>query len=105
MIIMINTNFVTKGRGAGKTTGLIYASEATGYPIVLDTMVSTVCIEEKAKEMGCKIPKPICARDLINRKKFIHCPVLIDEGKFLISQALESYLGVPVAAVTFTPDD
>jgi hypothetical protein len=85
MITMINTNFIAKKRGAGKTTGLIYASEATGYPIVLDTMVSTICIEEKAKEMGCKIPKPICARDLINRKKFIHCPVLIDEGKFLIS--------------------
>lgn len=101
---MINTNFIIKNRGAGKTTGLIYASEATGYPIVLDTMVQTAYIEEKAKEMGCKIPKPICARDLVNHKKTVHCPILIDESKFLISQALESYLGAPVAAVTFTPN-
>lgn len=105
MTDIINTNFIIKSRGAGKTTGLIYASESTGYPIVLDTVVETVYIEKKAKEMGCKIPKPICARDLVNKKIVSKTPILIDEGKFLISQALESYLGVPVAAITFTPND
>ena len=102
---MINTtNFIIKKRGTGKTTGLIYASEITGYPIVVDTMTKVENIKNKAKEMGCDIPQPICARDLVNSKIKLGCPILIDEGQILIEIALESYLGAPVAAITFTPN-
>ena len=101
---MINTNFIIKSRATGKTTGLIYASEVTGYPIVVDTMTKVEHIKDKAKEMGCNIPHPICARDLVNSKIKIGCPILIDEGQFIIEMALEAYLGTSVAAVAFTPN-
>ena len=53
-----------KDRGTSKTTGLIYASEATGYPIVTRSKIQSCYIEDMAKDMGCDIPEPLTVSEL-----------------------------------------
>ena len=48
-----------KDRAKGKTTQMIYTSEATGYPIVVETEMQKNFIMDKAKSMDTIIPEPI----------------------------------------------
>lgn len=60
----INMNIISKGRQTGKTTGLIYTSEATGYPIVVPTEFSIKYVLDMAEKMGCEIPTPVTVGQL-----------------------------------------
>ena len=51
-------NLLIKDRASGKTTGLIYTSEATQYPIVTFNRTSIRYIKDMARDMGCLIPEP-----------------------------------------------
>lgn len=96
-----------KERGTGKTTGLIYTSESTGYPIVVHDKNSVSCVKKQANEMGCIIPDPIVLNDLLGSdvSGFIkpNC-VLVDEVGFILEDALTEYLGVKIACATMTDD-
>ena len=92
-----------KKRGEGKTTGLLYTSEATGYPIVVNSEVQLKYILQQAKELNVNIPEPLTVRHL-REDRGIRKPecVLVDEGYNIINDALQNYLGTQVIALTFT---
>lgn len=94
-----------KSRASGKTTGLIYTSEATGYPIVALNKSMARYIEKTGREMGCIIPEPMALDDLIDncscsKQKPAH--VLFDEVESILGDALKAYLGTDVVAATMT---
>lgn len=93
-----------KDRAKGKTTQMIYTSEATGYPIVVETEAQKSLLMDKAKNMDVIIPEPVTIND-VERRKLRGCrieKVLIDEGYNIIANALKEYIGCEVAAVTLT---
>lgn len=93
-----------KDRAKGKTTQMIYTSEATGYPIVVETEAQKSNLMDKAKSMDVIIPEPITINE-IGRGKLRVCrtqKVIIDEGYNIIANALKEYIGCEVAAVTLT---
>lgn len=89
-----------KERGQGKTTGLIYASEATGYPIVTFGNVQAKMIKDTAEQMGCIIPEPLTVDELKSLHSLQNCNVLLDELTTILDKALKSYLGVNVICAT-----
>jgi hypothetical protein len=92
-----------KERGAGKTTGLIYASEATGYPIVTSSKIQCHYIKDNAEKMGCDIPDPLTVEDLradhVLRSKE---NILFDNIETILEAALNSYLDASVVCATMT---
>lgn len=98
-------NLLIKDRASGKTTGLIYTSEATQYPIVTFNRISINYIKKMAEDMGCLIPEPLCVEDFRScyaRRRRLPDNVLLDEAGFVIGDALNAYLGTNVIAATMT---
>lgn len=96
-----------KARQAGKTTQLIYTSEATGYPIVVPSCVMKKYTEEMAAKMGCNIPEPITVGELrdISRNGILDPDnVLLDNAEFILKDALKEYLGKNVVCATMSLD-
>lgn len=92
-----------KARGTGKTMGLIYASEATGYPIVTNSKIQVSYIQEQAKSMGCDIPEPITVGELhTSRVLPPETNVLFDNVETILEDALNCYLGVKVVGATMS---
>lgn len=90
---------IIKGRQTGKTTGLIYTSEATGYNIIAHNKTCAKQIESMAKDMGCNIPRVLTIEEVKNpididvsmERKF-----LLDDAEQILQDALEKYLGVNI---------
>lgn len=98
-------NLLIKNRASGKTTGLIYTSEATQYPIVTFNRQSIEYIKHMADDMGCIIPEPLCILDFRGssaRGRRLPDNILLDEAGMVISDALNTYLGTNVVAATMT---
>ena len=97
---------LNKRRAGGKTMGLIFTSEATGYPIVVETHKRARKIQDFAEQLGTNIPKPMSVEEYLNfsRGKRIE-KILIDEGLGVIQMALEKFFQTKVATVTMTLDD
>lgn len=98
-------NLLIKDRASGKTTGLIYTSEATQYPIVTFNRISINYIKNMAKDMGCLIPEPLCVEDFKGdsaRGRRLPDNVLLDEDGVVIGDALNAYLRTNVVAATMT---
>lgn len=98
-------NLLIKDRVSGKTTGLIYTSEATQYPIVSFNRMSIRYIKEMAKNMGCLIPEPLCIEDFKGdsaRRRRLPDNVLLDEAGVVIGDALNAYLGTNIIAATMS---
>jgi hypothetical protein len=98
-------NLLIKDRASGKTTGLIYTSEVTQYPIVTFNRKSTEYIKEMAREMGCLIPEPLCFgdfRDESNRGCRLPENILVDEVGMVIEDALNAYFHTNVVSATMT---
>lgn len=93
-----------KERQEGKTTGLIYASEATGYPIATCNEGMVYNIKMMAEKMGCNIPEPITFSQLRQYKSVMNRyeNVLVDEVDSIIGAALDSYLGCHVVGATMS---
>ena len=98
-------NLLIKDRASGKTTGLIYTSEATQYPIVTFNRMSIGYIKNMAKDIGCLIPEPLCIEDFKSdsaRGRRLPDNVLLDEASVIIGNALKAYLGTNIVAATMT---
>ena len=97
-------NLIIKNRGTGKTTQMIYTSEATQIPIIVENEYRKTEIIKMSREMNCYIPEPITTTNL--NKGFLSSRyiqgVLIDEGDSIIEKALEEYLGCKVVAITLS---
>ena len=99
---MGDTRLLIKERATGKTTGLLYTSEATGYPIVVQCISRIKQIQNMADELNIIIPEPITIEDLKSKRCQRPENVLIDESYSLIGDALDSYLGTHVIAATLS---
>ena len=93
-----------KERQSGKTTGLIYASEATGYPIATANEVMVCNIKQMAEKMGCNIPEPItfCRLRHYNSAMNLYENVLVDEAGSILGAALNEYLHCNVKCATLS---
>lgn len=87
-------------RGSGKTAKLIKISSVTNAPIICRNKRMIEIIEERAKEMGVEIPKPLSLWDR-ERKPYAFDPrnevgVLIDDIDLVLSQ----FLGTRISYAT-----
>ena len=57
---------INKKRQTGKTTGLIYTSEATGYSIIVNTEEERRYINKAVEKMGCTIPPVYLVEEVRN---------------------------------------
>ncbi len=101
-------NILIKKRATGKTLGLLYTSEATGYTIIVDSKSQVENLKNKAKELAITIPEPMTA-DTFRTGKF-HCQpikgILIDDADSIIKKALFNYFnGANIVAITMSPND
>lgn len=104
MITNKPTTLIIKDRAAGKTTQLLYTSATTQYPIIVQNKLQINLLIEKARGLHLIIPVPMTVEEFKNNRRYgmnYDC-VLVDEGYNLIGEALDSYLGAHVAAVTLT---
>lgn len=99
---------INLGRGQGKTTRLLYASEFNDIPILCATCQQKMFIENRARQLGLKIPEPICVTDLISYmakgdEKLSRKDILVDEVPMVLQNLLSS-LGMKgeVRAITLT---
>lgn len=93
-----------KDRASGKTTGLVYASEATGYPICVSTLSRIETIITTALELGCIIPQPVTVAELKSGyfKGSSIKNVLFDEVSEILGDAVNNYLGINVVGATMS---
>ena len=89
-----------KDKGAGKTTGLIYTSEATDYPIITNDNISKYYIINMAKQMGCEIPEPLTVDELKRIPVYRGMNVLFDNIESILERAINSYLDANVVCAT-----
>lgn len=91
-----------KDKGSGKTTGLIYTSEATNYPIVTNDNISKHYIIDMAKQMGCEIPEPLTVENLRCADIYRGHNILFDNIESILERAINSYLNANVVCATMT---
>ena len=89
-----------KDKGSGKTTGLIYTSEATDYPIITHDNISKHYIMDMAKQMGCTIPEPLTVDELKRVPFYRGKNVLFDNIESILERAINSYLDANVVCAT-----
>lgn len=95
-------DLIVKGRGKGKTYGLILKSAATGYPIITPHNVDYII--SQARDMKVRIPEPISCQNLTklrNNLRGTNNKVLLDEADTII----EMLIGVKVDSMTITPEN
>lgn len=101
----MSMRLLIKPRASGKTTGLIYASEATGYPIAVATKQSAEFVKQRAAELNCIIPNPVTFSELREhrvRGSHEYDNVLVDEVQNILEAALSEYLHCNVHCATLS---
>lgn len=91
-------------RANGKTTRLLYMSEAQNIPILCCNQCDKKIIQEKADHYGLKIPEPICIDELRGRDIK---EILIDEALITLQKLINVVAdhSVEIKAVTITTDE
>ncbi len=89
-------------RGEGKSTALVYASAATGCPIVVGNAQSTFVYRELAQKYHVSIPDPIPVNQL-NGKRYNG--ILLDDAEWVINAWSAEHPNTPVVAYTMSTDD
>ena len=98
---------INLGRGQGKTTRLLYASEWQDAPILCATYAQKEHLIEMSKRLGLHIPEPIVVdeigTDKIRASRAIDKDILVDEAP-LVLQYLLSFVGIrgEVKAITLS---
>ena len=96
-------NLLIKQKGTGKTTGLIYTSESTKYPIVTSSKIQACYIKDMSKDMGCEIPDPLTVDDLrLSKALPSGYNILFDNVETILEAAINSYLNANVVCATMT---
>ena len=101
---------INLGRGQGKTTRLLYASEFNDAPILCATHSQKDHLVDMAKKLKLKIPEPIVASEITSRRIMsspaVDKDLLVDEAHWVL-QCLLNYLGMrgEVKAITLTTDE
>lgn len=94
---------LVKNRGASKTTGLIYTSESTGYPIITSSKIRACYIKDQAKAMNCEIPEPLTVEDVrMNKVLKVGSNILFDDVETILEAAINQYLNSNVVCATMT---
>ena len=97
------TRIILKERGKGKSTGLLYTSEATGYRIICYTRKQCEYLKNMAKELNLKIPDPMDLKTYMDIKgHMIDSGILIDDLDACLDKILRDYFKIDVIAVTIT---
>lgn len=96
---------INKGRGKGKTTGLLYTSSIMNIPILTFNRENCDVLKQNADRLGLEIPEPIAVTDLYHAEGKIKTlntnDVLVDETLTVLENILKHF-GVNPVAVTLT---
>ena len=88
---------INLGRGQGKTTRLLYASEFNDMPILCSTFAHKKELVDRAYKLGLKIPEPIVVSELmtsrIQSSYAVNKDLLVDEAPMVL-QTLLNQLGM-----------
>ena len=101
---------INLGRGQGKTTRLLYASEFNDIPILVATFQQKDSLVNRAGVLGLKIPEPIVVSELmtdrIRNSNAVKKDLLIDEAPMVL-QIILNQLGMngSVKAITLTEQE
>lgn len=101
---------INLGRGQGKTTRLLYASEFQDIPIVCATHSQKQHLIDMAKSLRLNIPEPIVASEITSSRiigsKAVEKDLLVDEAHWVLQSLLKS-MGMKgeVKAITLTSDE
>jgi hypothetical protein len=98
----MTVNLIIKDRQKGKTTQLIYISEATRYPIVVPFEAQKKYIIELANQMHCSIETPLTIREMKEKGISVETPILFDNIESILGDAVQQYLGAEVFCATMT---
>ena len=94
-------------RQSGKTTKLIYTSEATGFRIITMNKQNVEAILNLANSLGCIIPQPMTYTEYREKNK-CKCMqdngILIDELVPMLDIILDNYFNTHVYTATLTDD-
>lgn len=101
---------INLGRGQGKTTRLLYASEWNDTPILCGTYQQKQYLMYRAKELRLNIPEPICVSEIISNKAtdnhVMDRDLLIDEAHWVLQNLLKSFgMSGEIKAITLTADE
>lgn len=85
---------INLGRGQGKTTRLLYASEWQNIPILCKDVHAKADLIRRAQELGLNIPEPIAAYeltcDVIRGSDKAQKDMLVDEAHWVLQRLLNS---------------
>ena len=101
---------INLGRGQGKTTRLLYASEFNDIPILVATFQQQDSLVNRAGVLGLKIPEPIVVSELmtdrIRNSNAVKKDLLVDEAPMVL-QIILNQLGMngSVKAITLTEQE
>lgn len=101
---------INLGRGQGKTTRLLYASEFNNIPILCRNYASRDYLVDKAQRLGLHIPEPVILDQITSKKiagsELVDKDMFVDDADWVL-QGLLNYLGMKgtVKAVTLTSDE
>ena len=99
---------INLGRGQGKTTRLLYASEFNNAPILCANIKHKEDLIRRAREMNLFIPEPICVHEVFSdytRGKEID-RILVDDMELVFQQMLHNIgLHSDVEAMSITNND
>lgn len=83
---------INLGRGQGKTTRLLYASEFNDTPILCSNLNQKDYLLHKAKELHLNIPEPLCVCDIFSNKirgnRSFDNGILVDDAEWVLQQML-----------------
>ena len=100
---------INLGRGRGKTTRMLYASEFNDCPILCATRSQKQQLLERSKILGLNIPEPIVVDEIINKERdsnILKKDLLIDEAHWVFQRLLElSGVKGDIKAITITSSD
>lgn len=90
-------------RGQGKTTAMVYASAATGAPILCPSHQQGKYIKLKADELGVEIPDPVYLEDDF-RWRHIES-VLVDDAEQVLRGLIKKAIGAELMAFTMSSNN
>ena len=101
---------INLGRGRGKTTRLLYASEWQHIPILCVTYAQKDNLVDQAKRLGLIIPEPIVVSEItsgrIRGNKVLEKDLLIDDAHLVLQILLKSMgMNGEVKAITLPSDE